>query len=77
MLDVLLFIMEARREILAVLQQTPPERAQAFHEKSTPLKCSSTELLGFVNSFVTMLEDEFQAKVASTFLPSCFHCLQA
>ena len=49
--------------MLAILHQTPPEQAQAFHEKSSPLKCSSVELLGFANSYATMLEDEFQAKV--------------
>ena len=67
-LDVLLFVMEVRREMLAVLNQTPPEQAQTFHEKSSPLKCSSVELLGFANSFVTMLEDEFQAKVYLRFI---------
>jgi len=71
-LDVLLFVMEARREMLAILHQTPPEQAQAFHEKSSPLKCSSVELLGFANSYVTMLEDEFQAKVFCLTFICCF-----
>jgi hypothetical protein len=68
--------MDLRQEMVSTMQHTSLEKSQLFHEKANALKCSSVELLGFTNSYVNMLEDEFQAKVFYPLLLSLFHrCL--